>query len=80
MNNNGVFPTVREMETNNHPILLVFLSAFSRVEKLRSLLCASFYTAEDKQKPCPILDDYLFPAPLHYRRAWLVNYKFSVLE
>jgi len=51
------------METKNHPILLVFLSAFSRVEKLRSLLCASFYTAEDKQKSCLIMDDYLFPAP-----------------
>jgi len=52
------------METNNHPILLVFLSAFSRVAKLRSLLCASCYTTEGKQKSCPIMDDYLFPAPL----------------
>ena len=33
----------------------------------RSLLCVSFYTTEDKQKPCPILDAYLFPAPLPYR-------------
>jgi len=51
------------METNNHPILLVFLSTFSRVATLRSLLCASCYTTEGKQKSCPIMDDYLFPAP-----------------
>jgi len=51
------------METSNHPILLVFLSAFNRVEKLRSLLCASFYTVEGKQKLCLIMDDYLSPAP-----------------
>jgi len=54
----------REMEANNHPTLLVFLSAFSRVAKLRSRLCASCYTTEGKQKSCPIMDDYLFPAPL----------------
>jgi len=57
-------PKLREMETNNHPILQVFLSAFSRVATLRSLLCAYCYSTEDKQKSCAISDDYLFPAPL----------------
>ena len=61
---NSVCFIPREMKTNNHPILLVFLSAFSRVEKLRSLLCAYFHTAEGKQKSCLIMDGYLFSAPL----------------
>ena len=33
-------------------------------QQLRSLLCAYCYTTEYKQKFCPILDNYLFPAPL----------------
>jgi len=78
------------METNNYPILLVFLSAYSRVAKLRStrmckcrskqdagcdrsLLCSSCYTTEDKQKSCPIMDDYSFPAPLAYTDRVLYN-------
>ena len=32
MNDEIAWVTIREMETNNHPILLVFLSVFSAVE------------------------------------------------
>jgi len=38
------------METNNHLILLAFLSVFNCVATLHSLLCAYCFAIKDKQK------------------------------